>query len=54
MNALEEENRAKEVLECFDLFGTKMGFYTEGKPKYYTAFGGILSIISILISIVSI
>ena len=49
-----EENKAKEILECFDLFGTKMGFYAEGKPKFYTALGGILSIISILISIVSI
>ena len=46
-------NKTKEILECFDLFGTKIGFYTEGKPKFYTAFGGLLSIISILISIVS-
>ena len=46
----EKENKTKEVLEYFDLFGTKIGFYAEGKPKFYTAFGGILSIISILIS----
>ena len=48
-----EENRAKEILECFDLFGTKMGFYADGKPKFYTSLGGILSILSILISILS-
>ena len=48
-----EENRAKEILECFDLFGTKMGFYAEKKPKFYTAFGGVLSIISILLSVLS-
>ena len=47
------ENKAKEILEYFDLFGTKPGFYAEGKPKFYTAFGGTLSIISILISIIS-
>ena len=48
-----EENRAREILECFDLFGTKIGFYVDGKPKFYTAFGGILSAVSILISVIS-
>ena len=52
MSALNKD-RTKEILEILDLFGTKIGFYCEGKPKFYTAFGGLLSIISILISIVS-
>ena len=47
------DNRTKEILEYFDLFGTKIGFYAEGKPKLYTALGGILSIVSILISLIS-
>ena len=47
-----EENRIKEIFEFLDLFGTKMGFYAERKPKFYTVLGGILSILSILISVV--
>ena len=31
-----DENKAKEILEYFDLFGTKPGFYAEGKSKFYT------------------
>ena len=48
-----KENKIKEILECFDLFGTKIGFYAEGKSNFYTALGGILSIASIIMSIVS-
>ena len=48
-----EEYKTKGILEYFDLFGTKMGFYTERKPKFYTALGGILSILSILIGVCS-
>ena len=47
-----EENKTKEVLEYLDLFGTKIGFYAEGKSNFYTALGGVLSIVSILRSIV--
>ena len=28
-----EENRVKGILEYFDLFGTKIGFYVERKPN---------------------
>ena len=48
-----DENRAREILEYIDLFGTKIGFYAEGKPKFYTPLGGILSILSIIISVIS-
>ena len=47
------ECKTKEILEYLDLFGTKIGFYAEGKPNFYTALGGILSIVSILISVAS-
>ena len=47
------ENKAKEIFEYLDLFGTKISFYAEGKPKFYSVLGGILSIASILISIIS-
>ena len=38
-----------QILKYFDLFGTNFNFYTEKKRKYYTSFGGILTILSILI-----
>ena len=38
-------------LRYIDLFGAKCTFYNEKMPKLYTAAGGILSIISIFISI---
>ena len=39
----------KEIIKYCDFFGTKYNFYTDGKPKFYTILGGILSIISIII-----
>ena len=39
------------ILEYLDLFGTKLTFYTDKKPKLYTINGGILSIISIILCI---
>ena len=54
MNTIEENrNGTKEFLECIDLFGTKMGFYADSKPKFYTPLGGILSILSFLLIIIS-
>ena len=41
-----------EIIKYFDFFGTKYNFYTEGRPKFYTILGGILSIISIIICLV--
>ena len=38
-----------QILKYFDLFGTNFNFYTEKNRKYYTSFGGILTILSILI-----
>ena len=43
--------KTKEFLEYLDMFGTRPGFYTSKKPKFYTLLGGILSIITIIISI---
>ena len=41
----------KQILKYFDLFGTNFNFYTEKNRKYYTSFGGLLTILSILIGI---
>ena len=35
-----------EILKYFDFFGTTFNFYTERNRKFYTLFGGILSLIS--------
>ena len=45
-------NTAKMILEYLDMFGTKPGFYTEGKQKFFTYFGGILTIFSICSSLI--
>ena len=42
----------EEIIKYFDSFGTKYHFFTDGKPKLYTTFGGILTIISILLSLI--
>ena len=42
----------QEICKYFDSFGTKYNFFTDGKPKLYTTLGGILTIISILLSII--
>ena len=41
----------KNLLEIFDLYGTKFNWYYEYKPKYYTFHGGIFSILSVILSI---
>ncbi len=38
-------------LKHFDLFGTTCKFYIKGQRKYWTRYGGILSIISVLLFI---
>ena len=45
-------DKTKELIEYFDIFGIKPGFYVEGKFKLYTLLGGLLSITSIIISII--
>ena len=44
-------NKLKEILEYLDMFGTKPGFYAERKPKFYTASGGLLTMLSLFLSI---
>ena len=41
------------VLKYFDVFGTKFTFYTNNKPRLYTMTGGILSTLSIFLSLLS-
>ena len=41
------------ILKYMDLFGTKFTFYTNKNPRLYTVTGGILSIISIFVCILS-
>jgi hypothetical protein len=40
-----------KLLEYLDFFGTTFTFYTEGGRKLYTPLGGILTILSIIVSI---
>ena len=40
-----------EALKYFDCFGTNFTFYTEKNRKYYTSFGGVLSLLSIIVGI---
>ena len=44
--------KARQILKYLDIFGKKCSFYVEKTPKLYSVTGGILSIVSILISIV--
>jgi len=41
-----------EILKYFDCFGTTYSFYTERNRKFYTALGGILTLLSIIFAIV--
>ncbi len=41
------------IIKYLDVFGTRFTFYTENNPKLYTLTGGILSIISIFVCILS-
>ena len=47
-----DSDRAKNILEYLDIFGTKTGFYTERKPQFYSVLGGVLSIFTICIIII--
>ena len=38
-----------EIFKYFDCFGTNFTFYTEKNRKFYTPFGGILTILSIIV-----
>ena len=40
-----------EILKYLDLFGTNFNFYTERNRKFYTPFGGILTLLSIFVGI---
>ena len=40
------------ILKYLDFYGISFNFYTEGSRKLYTPFGGILSLISIVIGII--
>ena len=40
-----------EICKYMDSFGTKYTFYTDGKPRFYTILGGILTIVSYLLSL---
>ena len=40
-----------DVLKYIDFYGTNFNFYTEKNRKFYTPFGGILSILSIIVGI---
>ena len=41
-----------EALKYFDCFGTNFTFYTDKNRKFYTPFGGLLSLISIIVGII--
>ena len=41
-----------EILKYFDAFGTTFSFYTERNRKFYTNYGGIFTIFSIIFSII--
>ena len=41
----------KEMFKYVDLFGTEFTFYSDGQKKRYTSFGGILTIITIILYI---
>ena len=40
----------KRLLKIIDLYGTRFHWYIGYKPKYYTFYGGIFSILSLIIS----
>ena len=42
----------KNYLRLFDLYGTEFHWYFNHKPKYYTAYGGIFTIISFILYII--
>ena len=40
-----------EIIKYLDFFGTNFNFYTEKNRKFYTTFGGVLTILSIFVSL---
>ena len=46
-------NKMKEVMRYLDIFETKLSFYSEKKKTYYTTLGGIFSVISICLCIIT-
>ena len=44
-------NHLTDVLKYADLFGTHFNFYTDKKRKFYTSLGGILTLLSFVISL---
>lgn len=42
--------KVEGILKYIDAFGMKHHFYIDKRPRYYTVLGGLLSIISFLIS----
>ena len=40
-----------EIIKYLDCFGTNFNFYTEKNRKFYTTFGGVLTILSIIASL---
>ena len=45
-------NSLYELLKNIDSFGVTINFYTERKRKYYTSFGGFLTLLSIILGII--
>ena len=46
-------NKIKQILKYLDIFGEKCSFYVERTPKLYSVTGGILSIFSVTISVLT-
>ena len=46
------KNIHNEILKYVDCFGTKFTFYTEKNRKFYTPFGGILTLLSIIFGVI--
>ena len=40
--------KMKNLIKLWDFYGTEFHWYFDNKPKYYTSYGGILSIMTIL------
>jgi len=52
LNKLMKIEHIYEGLKFLDCFGTTYSFYTEKNRKFYTAFGGILTLLSIIFGII--
>ena len=48
---MEEPNKIHEFFKYIDCFGTKYNFYIERNRKFYTVFGGIITFLSVIISV---